>query len=92
MTITAAEMRTIAEEVFSKREMEKKEEALKYIEETLKYIEETVIPVIKEASGKGEFSTVCKIDDDVSIDLVMHELFEHGFRIARNNMHLRIMW
>ena len=85
MTITAAEMRTIAEEVFSKREMEKKEEALKYIEET-------VIPIIKEASGKGEFSTVCKIDDDVSIDLVMHELFEYGFRIARNNMHLRIMW
>lgn len=85
MTITAAEMRTIAEEVFSKRETEKKEEALKYIEET-------VIPIIKEASGKGEFSTVCKIDDDVSIDLVTHELFECGFRIARNNMHLRIMW
>lgn len=85
MSITAAEMRAIAEEVISKREEERKERALKCIEEI-------VIPAIKNASAEGGFSTVCKIDDNVSIDSVMHELFEYGFRIARNGMHLRIMW
>ena len=85
MSITAAEMRAVAEEVLSKREMEKREKVLKHIEET-------IVPAIKEASGKGEFSTICKIDNDISIELVMHELFEYGFKIARNVMHLRIMW